>query len=162
MYMVKVYEFKEARKARVELDGTTLRIQRVGFMSSLDYWFNGDVTFDVLDLIGMEIKEPGFSNGFIHFILPGSYSSIGGSLLIALNDKNAVIFTDAEYGMIQELKKNIDDLRALEDKRKREAAKIQVDAEIERQEWLLSTGRIPLEEFTEKKKTLLEYRRINT
>ncbi|WP_460271436.1 DUF4429 domain-containing protein [Bacillus sp. NEAU-Y102] len=160
--MVKVYEFKEARKTRVELDGTTLRIRRVGFMSSLDYWFNGDVTFDVLELLGMEIKEPGFSSGFIHFILPGRCSSVGGSLLLALNDKHAVIFTDTEYGMIQELKKNIDDLRALEDKRKREAAKIQVDAEIERQEWLLSTGRITLEEFTEKKKTLLEYRRINT
>ncbi|MFV1457391.1 DUF4429 domain-containing protein [Bacillus mycoides] len=160
--MAKVYEFKGARKTRVELNGTTLRIQRVGFMSSLDYWFNGDVTFDVLDLIGIEIKEPGFSNGFIHFILPGSYSSIGGSLLLALNDKNAVIFTDDEFGMIQELKKNIDDLRALEDKRKREDARVQVDAEIERQGWLLATGRIPLEEFNEKKKNLLEYRRINT
>ena len=159
--MVKVYEFKKSRKTRVELDGTTLRIQRVGFMSSLDYWFRGDVTFDVLDLINMEIKEPGIFSGFIHFILPGSYYSIDGNLLIALNDKNAVIFTEDEFGMIQELKKNIDDLRALEDKRKRDAARVQVDAEIERQEWLLSTGRISLEEFTEKKKNLLEYRRIN-
>ncbi|MBE7114476.1 hypothetical protein FT641_18345 [Bacillus paranthracis] len=159
--MVKVYEFKGARKTRVELDGTTLRIQRVGFMSSLDYWFNGDVTFDVLDLIDMEIKEPGFSNGFIYFILPGSYSSFGGSLLIALNDKNAVIFTDDEYDMVQELKKNIEDLRALEDKRKREEVKVRVDDEIERCEWLLAKGRISCEEFAEKKKTLLEYRRIN-
>lgn len=152
--MAKEFEFKSAGKTTVTLDGNFLRIKRKGFLNLANHGLDGEKTFDINNITGVQLKEAGFTSGYIQFILMGSRESKGG-VFAASKDENTVMFTKKEQKMAEEIKDYVENL--LSNKNSTSVAPVQTDVteEIRKYKVLLDEGIISEEEFQLKKKQLL-------
>ena len=70
-------------------------ISRQGLMAVSTHGFKGDKTFFYTDLASIEYKKPGATNGYLHFVTPGSVSkspkvNLFGTSKDTLEDENTV------------------------------------------------------------------------
>ena len=154
--MGKEFEFKSAGKTKVTLDGNFLRIKRKGFLNFANHGLDGEKTFDLHNVSGVQMKEAGaFTSGYIQFILLGSRESKGG-IMAATKDENTVMFIKKEQQMAEEIKSYVENFISNKNKPS-EASAPQKDTaeEIRKFKALLDDGIISEEEFNEKKKQLL-------
>lgn len=153
--MSKVLEFKGAGKTTVTLDGNFLRIKRKGLLNFANHGLDGEKTFDINNMSGVQMKDAGsLTNGYIQFIISGSKESKGG-LLAATKDENTIMFTKKEQQYANEIKEYVENVLA--NKRTTVVHEVKTDTseEIRKYKSLLDEGIISEEEFIQKKKQLL-------
>ncbi|ACK93689.1 MULTISPECIES: DUF4429 domain-containing protein [Bacillus] len=151
--MNKVYEFKSAGKSTITIDGNFIRIKRKGFVNLMNHGLDGEKTIDINTLTGVQMKQAGFTSGYIQFIFMGSKESKGG-VFAATKDENTVMFVKKEQKMAEEIKTYIEGI--LSNKGQTQVAATTSGAdEILKYKELLDQGIITEEEFQAKKKQLL-------
>lgn len=155
--MGKEYQFKGAGKTTVTLDGNFLRIKRKGFLNFANHGMDGEKTFDIHNISGVQMKEAGsLTSGYIQFILLGSRESKGG-LMAATKDENTVMFIKKEQKMAEEIKAYVENFLVNKNKPTRAPmAQSDTTEEIRKYKALLDDGIISEDEFQQKKKQLLE------
>ncbi|MGR5979483.1 SHOCT domain-containing protein [Bacillus cereus] len=110
-------------------------------------------TIDINTLTGVQMKQAGFTSGYIQFIFMGSKESKGG-VFAATKDENTVMFVKKEQKMAEEIKTYIEGI--LSNKGQTQVAATTSGAdEILKYKELLDQGIITEEEFQAKKKQLL-------
>jgi hypothetical protein len=82
-------EFK-APGATLVITKTKIIIRRHGFLSLLNHGSKGDKEIFIKNITAIQIKEPGFTNGFIQFSLSGEKGSKGG-VFEAAKDENSIM-----------------------------------------------------------------------
>lgn len=152
--MGKVLEFKAVGKTTVTLDGNFLRVKRKGFLNFANHGMDGEKTFDINNITGVQMKKAGaFTNGYLQFILIGSRESKGG-LLAATKDENTIMFAKKEQKMADEIKAYVENIIA--NKGNAPTQKIDGADELRKYKSLLDDGIITEEEFQVKKKQILD------
>lgn len=155
--MAQTFEFKGAGKTIVTLDGNFLRIKRKGFLNLANHGLDGEKTFDINNISGVQLKDAGtFTSGYIQFILLGSRESKGG-LMAATKDENTIMFVKKEQKMADEIKSYVENILASKNKLSINTDKTSSDSaeEIRKFKSLLDEGIITQEEFDLKKKQIL-------
>lgn len=155
--MAQTFEFKGAGKTIVTLDGNFLRIKRKGFLNLANHGLDGEKTFDINNISGVQLKDAGaLTSGYIQFILLGSRESKGG-LMAATKDENTIMFVKKEQKMADEIKSYVENILTSKNSSSTNIVHNSSDAaeEIRKFKSLLDDGIITEEEFQEKKKQLL-------
>lgn len=156
--MAKEIFIKSPGKTMITVDLETITISRKGALNLVNQGIKGDKTIPIRNIIAVQLKEPGLTNGYIQFTLAGGNESRGG-VFAATQDENTVMFAKKYWDDMYNLKKYIE-------KRQREMSEptvvVQSPAEkdpieqVKSLKELLDMGAITQEEFDAKKKELLE------
>lgn len=138
-------------------------ISRKGISAIASQGFKGDLTFFYSDLTGIDYKKPGFTNGYIKFLTPGTQSTsprvgLMGSSLESMHDESTVILRafNSNTPKLSEDMYNLlkDRLNAAKSSSTSKSALSSAD-EILKYKQLLDAGIISQSEFEVKKKQLL-------
>lgn len=105
--MEKEYYVKSPNKAIIKVTNNALSITRKGVMSGLTHGLKGEKSIPLKNITAVQLKKPGFNNGYIQFGLLGGNESKGG-ILDAAQDENTIMFTRKYYPEMVELKEIIE------------------------------------------------------
>lgn len=103
----KVYYIKKPNKTEIVVEGSLITLIPKGFTSAISKGLSGEKTFRVKDIISVQLKKPGFTNGYIQFGILGDSGHKQG-VWNAVSDENTVMFTKKYYEDMLELKNYID------------------------------------------------------
>jgi Short C-terminal domain/Domain of unknown function (DUF4429) len=78
--------------ATLIVDNNKIIIKRSGFLSLLTHGSKGDKEIYIKNITAIQLKKPGFTNGYIQFSLPGEKGSKGG-ILDATKDENTILIS---------------------------------------------------------------------
>lgn len=139
---------------QIELTDANIVIKREGFLSVLSKGFAGEKTIPIKSITSIQFKPATFlsGNGFIKFCYGGSVEERG-TLKDAVSDDNAVIFSKKSNTAFQELRETIEKRRITEVPAQYNGS---IPDAIEKLAALKEKGIISEEEFSQKKKELLE------
>lgn len=105
--MKKTYIIKSPMKTDIEVNGDSITITPKGFLSVMNKGMSGSKTIKIKNIISVQIKKPGLSNGYIQFGMAGDSRSSQG-VLNATRDENSVLFVKKYYNDMLELKEYIE------------------------------------------------------
>ena len=128
-----------------------VRIKRKGFMAFLSVGLSGDKEILISHITSIQVKKPGFTNGYIQFSFRGGKESKGG-LLAAGEDENTILFTSKQETGFLEAKEAIQ--RRLGQIAAGDSSSSGLD-ELEKLASLRDKGILTEEEFQAKKKQIL-------
>lgn len=150
-----ILSLKSNGKYTIEVDSNCIKVTQKGVKNMLIKGLSGTKTYPFSSLTSIQFKEPGFTTGYLQFILMGSVENKHG-VSGAVNDENTILFVKKELPLMLELKEYI------EFKINTKAADNNVDNrayseadEILKYKKLLDAGILTQEEFDAKKKQLL-------
>lgn len=151
-----VLNLKSNGKYVVTVTRDSISILTKGFMNTVNKGITGEKRFFFRNMSGVQYKDPGFTTGYLQFILIGSQESkrgVGG----AVRDENTILFSKKEQSLLLELKNFIDYRLTQINERLSDnsSAAISSADEILKFKKLLDDGVITQEEFDAKKKQLL-------
>jgi len=154
--MEKEYVIKSPNKVNIQVTDKAITITRKGFISLANHGLKGDKTIPLKSITTVQIKKPGFTNGYIQFGVLGSIENKGG-VLAATQDENTIMFAKKHYEDMLELKEYInsiisDDNRTTIVNNPAEQSPFEKIKELKE---LLDMQIITQEEFDAKKKELL-------
>ena len=138
-------------------------LSRKGFAAIASHGFQGDRTFFYVDLTGIDYKKPGWTNGYIQFLVAGSKStsprvSLIGSSPESMKDENTVIlrsFNSATPQLADDMYNYLmEKISAAKSPSIQTSTSSSAD-EILKFKQLLDAGIISQEEFNKKKAQLL-------
>lgn len=138
---------------RIIVDGQFLTISRSGLTQLSQHGLKGDKTLNIKHITSVQIKQPGFSPGYIQFAIMGSQESKGG-VFKALEDENTVTFKKhRHYQDALEIKKYIE--MKNNEQPQTTVQSVSVADELLKLKQLLDGGVLTQEEFDEQKKKML-------
>lgn len=86
-----------------------LEIERKGFFAKVSHGFTkGDKVLYYRDITGIQIKKPGFTNGYIQFSLPGGSEGTEG-IMEAMDDENSFVFQKKNYPTVLKIRELIEE-----------------------------------------------------
>lgn len=158
--MKKTYLFNSplmGGKTKITIDEGLLKIERPGFVSKLSHGFTGERTIKIENIVSVQLKEAGFTRGYIQFILPGTIEK---KVKISKNnvDENTIYFDangkkSQENINAREIKEYIENYLP-NNKNKAQEAHSKYD-ELEKLKKLLDNNIITKEEFENEKNKIL-------
>lgn len=98
---------KSNGKYTVEVDDIAVKVTQRGFMNAVNRGFPGTKTFPFSNITAIQFKEPGFTTGYLQFILSGSLETKRG-VSGAVRDENSILFTKKELALMSELKEYVE------------------------------------------------------
>lgn len=154
--MDKEYFIKSPNKVIIKVTGRAITITRKGFINLANHGLKGDKTIPLKSITSVQIKKPGFTNGYIQFGILGGIENKGG-VFAATQDENTIMFAKKHYEDMLELKDYIDsyisgDSSTMAGNATAEKSPVEKIKELKE---LLDMGIITQEEFDLKKKELL-------
>ena len=99
---------KSNGKYTVEVDDIAVKVTQRGFMNAVNRGFSGTKTFPFSNITAIQFKEPGFTTGYLQFILSGSLETKRG-VSGAVRDENSILFTKKELALMSELKEYVEE-----------------------------------------------------
>lgn len=105
--MEKEYVIKSPNKVTIKLTDRAITIARKGLINLANHGLKGDKTIPLKNITSVQIKKPGFTNGYIQFGILGGIESKGG-VFAATQDENTIMFAKKHYEGMMELKEYID------------------------------------------------------
>ena len=150
-----ILSLKSNGKYTIEVDSSCIKITQKGFKNMLTKGLSGTKTYPFSSLTSIQFKEPGFTTGYLQFILMGSVENKRG-VSGAVNDENTILFIKKELPLILELKEYIEFKINNKTTGSNIASSALTEAdEILKYKKLLDQGILTQEEFDAKKKQLL-------
>lgn len=146
-----ILTLKSNGKYIVEVSHKSIKVSQKGVRNSINRGLVGTKTFSINRLSGVQYKKPGFTTGYLQFILMGSGENKRG-VFGAVSDENSIVFSKKEDGLIRELKEFIE--YAIENP-DQESNKRSDLSDLEQIKHLMDEGIITQEEFIAKKKQIL-------
>lgn len=144
---------------QIELFKDRVVISRQGFTAKAIYGLTkGDKSIYLNQISAIQIKEAGFSGGYIQFSLAGGNESTKGRW-DAASDENSVTFASTQNDAALDIKKKIEEIK--EESQKKQNAPTYIKNEVSSADEilkfknLLDLGIITQDEFNTKKKQLL-------
>lgn len=117
-------------------------------------FFKGDKTIYLKQITGIQVKLGGaFTNGYIQITVPGGIENKKG-IMSATQDENSVMFAKKNNQLVNEIKEKIEELQQ-QTLGVQQINQTSSADEIKKYKELFDTGVITEEEFTAKKKQLL-------
>lgn len=104
--MEKEYYIKSPNKVFIKVTGKAITITRKGLVSLANHGLKGDKTIPLKSITSVQIKKPGFTNGYIQFGVLGSVENKGG-IFAATQDENTIVFAKKHYEDMLELEEYI-------------------------------------------------------
>jgi len=99
------------KKNRVELWPNKLTIRRHGLMNAMTVGLVGEKDIYLNTIVGIQVKKPGMTVGYIQFMAHGSQDNKSG-VTGAVQDENTVVFNGKKnYEIAQVMKAKIEELR---------------------------------------------------
>ena len=148
-----ILNLKSNGKYIVTVTRDSVSILAKGFMNAVNKGITGEKQFFFKNMSGIQYKEPGFTTGYMQFILIGSQESKRG-VSGAVKDENTILFLKKEQHLMLELKNFIEYRLVQINERPSNNSSNSVD-EIRKFKQLLDDGIITQEEFDAKKRQLL-------
>jgi len=143
-----IISFK-GRNGKVELYKDFLRLDRNTAMGFLNQGFKGQKDIYFKNITAIQIKEPGFSVGYLQFSILGGNESRGG-IFAAVKDENTICFNgNDKYKQALKIKEYIE--------KKQQAGNqvFDVSSKIEKMYLLFEKGILTKDEFEKEKKKIL-------
>lgn len=139
---------------QLELYNDKVIIKRKGVLAKMTQgFFKGDKTLYLKQITGIQVKQGGLvTNGYIQFTVPGGIENRKG-LSDATKDENTVMFNKKYNELVQKMKDKIEELQ--QTLNGQPVSQLSSADEIKKYKELLDQGVLTEEEFTEKKKQLL-------
>lgn len=78
---------------QVEIDQDWVTIRHKGALGFMNHGLPGEKRVPIANITAVTIKEPGLSNGYIHFTILGGIDRQRGGVFDAAKDENSVMFT---------------------------------------------------------------------
>lgn len=150
-----ILSLKSNGKYTIEVDSNCVKITQKGVKNMLNKGLSGTKTYPFSSLTSIQFKEPGFTTGYLQFVLMGSVENKHG-VSGAIKDENTILFTKKELPLILELKEYIEfkiNNKVISNNIV-SSTLTEVD-EILKYKKLLDQGILTQEEFDAKKKQLL-------
>ncbi|HYD03164.1 MAG TPA: DUF4429 domain-containing protein, partial [Alphaproteobacteria bacterium] len=101
-----IIEFK-GRNGRIELYKDFVRLDRETFMGFMLHGLKGKKDIYFKNITSIQIKEPGFTAGYLQFSIPGGNESSGG-VFSATRDENTIVFSAEDYVNAVKIKEYIE------------------------------------------------------
>ena len=155
--MEKIFTIKKPGKTIITITGETITISRKGTLNMMNHGLKGDKTIPISNIIAIQVKKPGLTNGYLQFTIAGGNENHGG-IFSATQDENTVMFSRKYWEDIKKLKEYIETRQS---EIRRESNTITASApkssaqEIMEFKNLLDQGIITEAEFEFKKRELL-------
>ncbi|WP_124057609.1 DUF4429 domain-containing protein [Vaginisenegalia massiliensis] len=105
--MKKEYYIKSPGKTLIVIDNDKLTIQPKGLINTINKGLSGAKTIKIKNITSVQIKKPGFTQGYIQFGVIGDGNKQQG-LFGAVYDENTVLFKKKYYKDMLEIKEYID------------------------------------------------------
>lgn len=148
---------KKPGKTILVVSDSSITITRKGILNTLNHGLKGEKTIPFKNITAIQLKEPGFTNGYLQFSVLGGNESKGG-INAAVSDENTIMFIKKDLEIIKKLKRFIE-------KRQEEIANDSVTInnnqplsqaeQIKEFKELLDLGIITRDEFEKKKVQIL-------
>ena len=130
-------------------------IRHKGVLNFFAMGMKGDKTIYLSDITSVQLKEAGFTAGYIQFSLPGGNQGAGG-VFDAAQDEDTITFGADKNDSAKEIANYLNEaLRKIKTASKGTVAAVSASDEIRKFKALLDEGIISQEEFDSKKKQLL-------
>lgn len=148
---------KSDGKFKIGVTETTITLNAYGAINFANKGFTGVKTIPINSITALQYKKPGFSVGYLQFILLGS-PEIQGGANAAFKDENTVTFLQSENHLILQLKEFLEYKIANRNDVSNKVINPASSAldEIKKLKELLDIGAITQDEFEAKKKQLLD------
>lgn len=146
-----IIHLKSNGKFDIEITNDTIKVTPKGFSNAVNKGLVGTKTYAIQNLSGVQFKEPGFTTGYIQFVLMGSAESKRG-VTGAVHDENSVMFSKKERDLVYELK---DYIEYKISQKNAPQVTISTADEIMKFKGMLDSGIITQEEFDAAKKKFL-------
>lgn len=153
---IKEFYFKVA-KTTVKLDGNYVRLSQKGILNTVTKGFNGEKSYRISELSGVQIKKPGLlTSGYFQFLTPAA-NETSGLWDATTQDENSFTFGPNELPMVLEIQNYIEEHQSIPAPTKPPAPAPTVSAadELKKYKELLDMDAITQEEYEIKKKQLL-------
>lgn len=139
----------------VWLDDDQIRIRHRGFANFLTQGSHGEKTIPLRNITAVQLKQAGWTAGYIQFTLVGGIDRPGG-VMEATKDENAVLFLKEQQAGFEKLKAEVEArVRAIHSSPQGAATGPGLAEELERLAGLVERGFLTREEFEAKKANLL-------
>ena len=148
--MEKTYIIKSPQRTDIIVEGDKITIVSKGLRSMINKGLSGSKSFKIKDIKSVQIKKPGFTNGYIQFGLMGD-SNLKQGVFSAISDENTVVFGVGKYNEMLELKQYIENYEYESIQRQ---PKSDLD-DLRKLNDLLEDGIISKEEFESMKRKIL-------
>lgn len=150
-----ILTLKSNGKYTIEVDSQSVKITQHGFMNAINRGLSGTKMYPFNNLTAIQYKAPGFTTGYLQFILMGSQETKSG-VSGAVKDENSILFSKKELSLILELKEYVEWKIANKDSVPQTSSSVLSDAdELLKFKSLLEQGIITRDEFEIKKKQIL-------
>lgn len=147
-----IITLKSNGKYNVEINSDCIKITTKGFMNAVNKGLSGTKTYPFDNLTAVQYKAPGFTTGYLQFVLMGSQETKRG-VSGAVHDENSILFNKKELPLVLEIKEYVE--YRINSKTSTKTTSISVADEILKFKELLDQGILTQEEFDAKKKQLL-------
>lgn len=147
-----IITLKSNGKYDVEIDSNCIKVTPKGFKNAVNKGLAGTKTYPFDNLTAVQYKEPGFTTGYLQFILMGSQETKRG-VSGAVHDENSILFNKKELPLVLEIKEYVE--YRINSKTSTKTTSISAADEILKFKELLDQGILTQEEFDAKKKQLL-------
>lgn len=80
---------------QIAVEGDWLTIYRRGTFAKMNHGLKGEKRIPIKNILAVQVKKPGLTNGYIQFTLGGSKEDTRG-VVAAATDENSVVFTSRQ------------------------------------------------------------------
>lgn len=153
--MEKVFEFRKVRKTTVTITDDYVQLDLKGLNNIMS--FGGKISKKIFlnQFSGVQIKNPGLTNGFLQFIFSGSNESKG-KINDAIKDENTILFSKSELPMALEIQRVIEESISKNKSYSNSQTSSNSVEKLKELKYLLDSDLISFEEFEAKKKKIIE------
>ena len=144
----------EGSGATLEVYPTKIVIKRHGLLSFLTQGSKGDKEIFIKNITAIQLKEPGFTKGFIQFSLSGESASKGGAF-DAVKDENSIMIGTMPVYKTFVAAKNLIESHIQGQNKPQVQQPVSIADELSKLVELKKEGFLTEEEFQEQKRKLL-------
>ncbi len=149
----------KGRSGRVELYPSRVTIKRKGFFAKMSHgWTKGEKEIFLCDITAIQIKKPGWVEGYIKFILPGTLERRGGVRAAQTDENTVTFFTRKKYETALKIKEQIDKIKMSPAAPISNPQPLHALDELKKWKELLDMKAISIEEYNEIKQKYLRLR----
>lgn len=142
-------------KYDITIKDNFIKVKLKGFMNFMNKGLVGEKTYNLDTVTGVQIKEPGFTTGYMAIQTMGTFDVKGG-VQKAVRDENSILFLKNEGDLIHQIQEYIEDYLTRKNQPQQQVVNQTSNLdELKKLKELLDMGAITQEEFDQQKQRLL-------